>query len=156
MTVHRKNYDRRLSRAAIYLCQKGGNPLQRCLAAQKKQVVFDVFKRPGDQLPDAVRGGSVTVGKSTKDTLALCNPNRGIDDCFGRKSMNFSVLDAKDVTRQMKRTDLPTTVGKELVCPSCALTYLVDVVRGFCFSKDFRALAIFKFAPASFLVAILI
>jgi hypothetical protein len=86
-----------LLQAAVHFCEKGGNSLQSCLAAQEKQVVFNVFKSPGNQLPDVVRGGSVTLRKSSKEAPALCDPDRSIDDRFGRKSMTFAVLDAKDV-----------------------------------------------------------
>ena len=42
----------------------------------------------------------------------------------------------------MKRANLPPTIGKLFVRPNCALTYLVNVVRRFRFSKKFRAAAI--------------
>jgi hypothetical protein len=35
----------------------------------------------------------------------------------------------------MKCADLPPTIGKLFVSPNCALTYLVNVVRRFGFSK---------------------
>jgi len=110
-------------------------------------VVFNVLKASADQVPDRLRGANVALGKSGKEAPALCDRDRGIDDCLGRKSMHVTVLDAKYVARQMKRANLPTTIGKELVCPNCALPYLVDVIGRFCLSKDFRALGIFKLAP---------
>jgi hypothetical protein len=63
--------------------------------------------------------------------------------------MNFTVLDAEDIARQMKRADLPPTVAKALVRPNCALPYLVDVIRRFCFSNNLRTFAIFNLAPKS-------
>src|SRR6516164_7260026 len=79
--------------------------------------------------------------------MALCDPDRRIDDCLGRKSMNFTVLDTEDITRQVKRTDLPSTIGKAFVSPNCALSYLVNVVRRLRFSKNFRAATMFKLGP---------
>jgi hypothetical protein len=53
----------------------------------------------------------------------------------------------------MECADLPTTVGKKFVCSNATLSYLVDVIRRFCFSKDFRTHAIFKLAPNSSLTS---
>jgi hypothetical protein len=63
--------------------------------------------------------------------------------------MNFTVLDTEDIARQMKRADLPPTIGKAFARSNCALTDLVKVVRRFSFSKNFRAAAIFKLGPKS-------
>src|SRR6516162_4740257 len=112
-------------------------------------MVFNVLKSSGDQTPDVVRGGDVTFGEPGKKALALCDPDRRIDDCFGRKSMNSTVLGTEDIARQMKRADLPPTIGKLFATPNCALTYLVKVVRRFSFSKNLRAAAIFTLAPKS-------
>jgi len=49
-----------------------------------------------------VRGRDVTVGEPGKKAPALCNPDRGIDDCFSRKSMNLAILDAEDIALQME------------------------------------------------------
>ena len=114
-------------------------------------MVFNVLKSSGDQMPDIVRGWDVIVGDLGKKPPALRDPERGIDDCFGRKSMNFAILDAEDVAPQKERTDLPTTIRQELVCLNCALLYLIHVIRRFCFSKNFRTSRIPMLAPQSIL-----
>ena len=91
-TPHRKDDHFRLLQAAVYFQQKGGNFLQRFLTAQEKEVVFNVIKRSGDEVPDVVRGRDVIVGELSKQTPALRDPDRRIDDCLGRKSMNFTIL----------------------------------------------------------------
>ena len=63
-------------------------------------MVFNVLKVFGDQVADVVRAGNVTFGETRKKAPALCDPERGIDDCFGPKSMNFTVLDTEDITRR--------------------------------------------------------
>ena len=100
-------------------------------------MVFNVLKSSGHQLPDIVRGWNVIVGDLGKKPPALRDPERGIDDCFGRKSMNFAILDAEDVAPQKECTDLPTTIRQELACPNRALSYPVYVFRSFSFSKNF-------------------
>jgi hypothetical protein len=117
------------------------------LAAQEKEVVFNVLKCSCDQVPDVVGGRSVTFGEPSKKAPARCDPDRRIDDRVGRKSMNCTVPDTEDIAWQMKRADLPPTVAKALVRPNCALPYLVDVIRRFCFSKNLRTFAIFNLAP---------
>ena len=91
-TPHRKDDHFRLLQAAVYFQQKGGNFLQRFLTAQEKKVVFNVLKRSGDEVPDVVRGRDVIVGELSKQAPALRDPDRRIDDCLGRKSMNFTIL----------------------------------------------------------------
>src|SRR6516164_7568344 len=100
-----------------------------------------------------VRGRNVTFREPSKKPPALCGPERGFDDCFSRKSMNLVILDAEDVALQMEGSDLPPTIGQELVCPNCASSYLVNVVRRFCFSKNFRTSGILKLAPNSILAS---
>jgi hypothetical protein len=75
-----------------------------------------------------------------------------MEDSLCRKSVDLAILNAEDVARQMECADLPTTVGKKFVCPNGALTYLVDVIRGLCFSKYFRTPAIFMLAPRGVLI----
>ena len=105
-----------------------------------------------DQAPDALRGRDFTFGEPAKKAPALCYPDRGTNDCFGRKSMNLAIVNAEDIAPQMERADLPTTVGEKFVCPNCALAYPVDVIRRLCFSKYFRTLAIFILAPNGTLI----
>ena len=88
-----------MPQAAIYFQQKGDNFLQRILAAQEKDVVFRMLKSSGDQVPDVVRGRDVTFGEPCKKTPALRDPNGRIDDCLGRKSMSFAILDRQDIAR---------------------------------------------------------
>jgi len=90
-------------------------------------MVFSVLKSSGDQMADAVRGRDVSFGEPCQKAPAVCDPDRRIDDCFGRKPMNFTVLGTEDIARQMKRADLPPTIGKLFARPNCALTYLVNV-----------------------------
>ena len=92
-TPHRKDDHFRPLQAAVYFQQKGGNFLQRFLTAQEKEVVFNVLKRSGDEVPDVVRSRDVIVGELSKQAPALRDPDRRIDDCLGRKSMNFAILD---------------------------------------------------------------
>jgi len=143
----------RLLEAAVYFQQKGGNFLQRVLAAQEKEVVFSALKSFCDQAPDVVSGRDITFGEPCKKAPALGDPDRRIDDRLGRKSMNLTVLDTEDIARHMKRADLPPTIGKAFVAPNRALSYLVDVVRRFPPSKKFRAAANFKLAPESILAS---
>ena len=91
-TPHRKDDHFRLLQAAVYFQQKGGNFLERFLTAQEKEVVFNVLKRSGDEVPDVVRSRDVIVGELSKQAPALRDPDRRIDDCLGRKSMNFTIL----------------------------------------------------------------
>jgi hypothetical protein len=135
-TPHWKDYHARLLKAAVYFQQKGGNFLQRVLAAQEKKVVFRALKSSGDQFPHVVGGRNVIFHEAP----ALSDPERSIDDRLGRKPMNFSVLDTEDIARQMKRADLPPTAVKALVSPYCALPYLVHIIRRLCFAKNLRAL----------------
>jgi hypothetical protein len=123
------------------------------LAAQENEVIFSVLKSSGDQVPDEVRGRDVTFGEPRKKSPALCEPDRGIDGCFSRKSMNLAILDAEDIALQMEGPNLPTTIGQELVCPNCAFSYLVYVIRRFCLSKNFRTSAILKLAPNGILAS---
>ena len=152
-TRHRKRHHVRMLQTVVHFQQKGGNFLQRILAAQQKEMVFRVLKSSGDQMADIVRGTDVAFGEACKKGPALCDPDRRVDDCLGRKSMNFTVLDTEDITRQMKRADLTATIRKAFVRPNCAPAYLVNVVRWFCFSKKFRAAANFKLAPKSILAS---
>jgi|SRR6516164_9460011 hypothetical protein len=96
---------------------------------------------------------NVDFGELCKKAPALCDPDRGIDDCFSRKSMNFAVLDADNIALQMEGPDLPTTIGQQLVCPNCAFSYLVYVIRRFCLSKNFRTSAILKHPPNGILAS---
>jgi hypothetical protein len=99
----------------IHFQQKDGDFLERILSAQEKKLVFRVFKSSGDQMADVVRGRDISFDEFSKKALALCDPDRRIDDCFGRKSMNSTVLGTENIARQMKRADLPSTIGK-FVC----------------------------------------
>ena len=96
-TPHRKDDHFRLLQAAVYFQQKGGNFLQRFLTAQEKEVVFNVLS--GDEVPDVVRGRDVIVGELSKQAPALRDPDCRIDDCLGRKSMNFTILNCQHITR---------------------------------------------------------
>ena len=64
-----------------------------------------------------VRGRDVTFGEPGKKAPAVCDPDRGIDDCFSRKSMKIAILDAEDIALQMEGPDLPTTIGVPVVNP---------------------------------------
>ena len=57
---------------------------------------------------------NVDFGELCKKAPALCDPDRGIDDCFSRKSMNFAVLDTEDIALQMEGPNLPTTIESSL------------------------------------------
>ena len=98
-TRHRKDHHLRLPQAAVYFQQKGGNFLQRFLAAQEKEVIFNVLKGSSDQVPDVVRGRDVTFGEPCKKFPALCEPDRGIDECIGRTSMSLAILDGQYIAR---------------------------------------------------------
>ena len=67
--------------------------------------------------------------------------------------MEFVVLGAEDIARQMECANVPTTAGKKFVCANCALLYPINVIRWFSFSKDFRTGAIFMFAPNNVLAS---
>jgi hypothetical protein len=67
--------------------------------------------------------------------------------------MNFAILDAEDIASQMEGPNLPTTIGEPLVGPNCAFSYLVYVIRRFCFSKNFRTSRILKLAPNGILAS---
>ena len=58
-----------------------------------------MLKVSGDQIPDVVRGRDVTFGEPCKKAPALRDPDRRIDDCLGRKSMKFAILDRQDIAR---------------------------------------------------------
>ena len=98
-TRHREDHHVGMSQAAVYFQQKGDNFLQRILAAQEKEVVFRMLKSSGDQVPDVVRGRDVTFGEPCKKAPALRDPDGRIDDCLGRKSMSFAILDRQDIAR---------------------------------------------------------
>jgi len=98
-TPHWKDHHVRLLEAAVYFQQKGGNFLQRFLTAQEKEVVFNVLKVFGDQVPDVVRDRDVTFGEPRKKSPALCEPDRGIDECIGRTSMSLAILDGQYIAR---------------------------------------------------------
>ena len=107
-------------------------------------MVFNVLKSSGHQLPDIVRGWNVIVGDLGKKPPALRDPERGIDDCFGCKSMNGTVLQPKDVAHQMESANLATAVGEQLVAPHRAFDHLVHVFRGLRLAEDLGAAVVFE------------
>jgi hypothetical protein len=96
--VHRKNNDSGLPQAPVYLYQERCNFLERCSAAQQKKVVFNVFKGSSDEVSNVLCGRDVTLREPRKKAPALCDPDGGIDDCLGCKSMNFAILNPEDIT----------------------------------------------------------
>ena len=60
--------------------------------------------------------------------------------------MDIAVLEAKDIAWQVKRADLASTVGQQLVAPRRAFDHLVDVNGGLGFSENLGAFAILQFA----------
>src|SRR5436190_22360336 len=69
-------------------------------------------------------------------------PHRSIDDSLRREPVGGSQFQPKDITREMKRADLASPVGKQLMCPDGAADDLVNVFGRLILAVDFLILAV--------------
>jgi len=65
---------------------------------------------------------------------------------ISRKSVYFPVLNSEYIAGQMKRIDLPSPVGKQLVGSDRPACYLVYVFSEFAFAENLSQLRILKIA----------
>ena len=105
-------------------------------------MILNVLKTFVDQLQ-----GGRNLGKPSEQTLAPGQPNRTVDDCIGRKTMNVTILEPEYVARQMESADLTTTIHEKFVSANRTLPQLVYVVGRLCFSKDLGASPIPELMP---------
>jgi hypothetical protein len=78
--------------------------------------------------------------------LAFNKTNAGVDDGFGRETMEIAILEAKDIARQVKCVYLAATVRQQHVAPNRAFNHLIDKVGGLCLSENLGVLAVLKLA----------
>ena len=62
-------------------------------------MVFNVLQTFRNQAPNILRDSDVTPGEPGKKAPARCDHDRGIEDCLGRKSMDFATLNAENIAR---------------------------------------------------------
>ena len=60
--------------------------------------------------------------------------------------MEITILETKDIARQVKRADLAATVRQQLMAPNRTFYHLINIVRGLCFSEDLSAFEVLKLA----------
>src|SRR3954462_5749976 len=82
----------------------------------------------------------------TLRALALYKANGGVDDGFGREPMDLAVFEAEDISGQVERADLPTTVRQQFVTPDRPLNNLIDIICGLCLSENLGLLHVPEFA----------
>ncbi|AHY49376.1 hypothetical protein BJS_08570 [Bradyrhizobium japonicum SEMIA 5079] len=58
--------------------------------------------------------------------------------------MPFPIFEAKDVAHQMEHPDLSATIQEQPVTANGAPLYLIDMLGGVLFTKDFGFLAVFN------------
>jgi hypothetical protein len=76
-----------------------------------------MFQISGEQFQHLIPE-SARLGKFGEYSLAFCNPNLRIEDCFGRGSVSVATLDPENVTRQMESPDLTATIEEKLKSPN--------------------------------------
>ena len=137
---HRQRHDAGRRQSSVHLDQKGGDPLQRSLAAEQQHVVFRVLQ--------VTRGHAEQVSRDQRIALShhleaapLDQANRGVHDRLRRKPVLASVFQSEDVAGQVKRADLATAVRKQLVASHGADLDLIDVLRRLLFAVDFGSLS---------------
>ncbi|MET3972256.1 hypothetical protein ABID62_008360 [Bradyrhizobium sp. S3.9.1] len=91
-------------------------------------------------------GRAAILFLSVDNILPIGQANSRFDNCFGGKSVNRTVLNAEDVTRQIKGHDLPPTVSQQLIASNRSAVDLVEVIDRLCVSKDLGTALIFEFA----------
>ena len=76
----------------------------------------------------------------------LHQPYCRVDDGLRGKSVGGTVLQPKNVARQMESADLAAAIGEELVAANRAVNDLVDIIGRLRLPKDLRAPFVFEFA----------
>src|SRR4029077_1444321 len=69
-------------------------------------------------------------------TLTFYQPDLGVDDRFGCKAVNGSVLQTEDIAHQMKGANLTATVEEKLVASHCPKRHLIDIIGRLILSED--------------------
>src|ERR1700746_3311093 len=114
-------------------------------------MVLCVMEISGNQFQQVLRRGDILLHIFTKYAPAFCDPNRGVDDSLGCKSMSVASLDAENITRQVKGSNLTRAIREKIKRGTRTPFDLVLIIRRVNFSENFRFLLGLKLAPQGFL-----
>src|ERR1700746_4080855 len=110
-------------------------------------MVLCVMEISGNQFQQVLRRGDILLHIFTKYAPAFCDPNRGVADSLGCKSMSVASLDAENITRQVKGSNLTTAIGEKIKRANRTQFDLVYIIRGFSFSEKFCISLVLKLTP---------
>jgi hypothetical protein len=143
-TVHGKAHDSGRSQADVHFDQESGDFLDCRFPPEQQHVSFGMLKAARDEPEHIVRRGRAAAFL-LDDVLAIGQTDIRFDNRLGGKSMNYTVLDAEDVTGQMKGHDLPATVSQQFIASNRPALDLVKILDRLRLSEDLGATPIFEF-----------
>jgi len=136
----------------IHFEQECGHSLQRCLPAQQKQVVLRVHKVSRNKTEEFLCA-QLSVCHCLMKAALPRYANVGFNNSLGREAMSCTILKPKQISRQMERIYLATTIWEQLISPHCSGGNLVDVFGLLSLAENHRPFAIFKFTTEDLLAS---